>query len=247
MFCVSISDFKAYAEYNTEKFAVDYESKQFNAGKYETSEEQFNRFVNSDYATPEKIAAYKQIMEEHEAISSGANPETRASSRILGVPFYEQKNSYYCGPATVRQVRAYLVGTGGLPGQDVIASALGTTVNGTEQSRIVDYLNNYCSGTYESLWKNGAYTSASTLFNHIIADITNNKPTVAHIYDTSASYWRYTTNGHYLCFEGYADDTTTNGHVIYVVDPWLNGHHIINGKYTVSRETAYAVTDRIAS
>lgn len=43
------------------------------------------------------------------------------------------------------------------------------------------------------------------------------------------------------------DDTSTNGHIINVVDSWLTGHNIASGKYTVSMEKAYAVTDRIGS
>lgn len=57
----------------------------------------------------------------------------------------------------------------------------------------------------------------------------------------------YNISGHYLCFEGYADDTSSGGHTVYVVDLWLRVHHIASGKYAVSREKLYAVTDRIGS
>lgn len=221
------------------------ESPTFNL--YETQEEQYERFIRSDFATPAKIEQYKQMMKEHEDILNGNYPTPYASQRVLGVPFYEQSEKNYCGPATVRQIYAYLNNTSYPPSQSVIAKEMKTTSDGTDQQAIIDYLNAHCPATYVTLWKNGVYTSPSGLFNLVISDINSSKPTVAHITGATTSNWRYATSGHYLCFEGYVDDTSTNGHVIHVVDPWLKGHNIANGKYTVSREKAYAVTDRIGS
>ena len=223
----------------------------FNSGTYISSKEQFELFKKNFNPDDDKLHEYVLMMEEHEALinsKSNVNSEMRASVRRLGVPFYSQQNGYYCGPATIRQMCGYLNGTANLPSQDDIADELNTSENyGTDQQELIDYLNLHTSECYETLWRNGAYVSSSQLFNLIIADANNNKPTLLHIRDTNTSNWRYYTDGHYLCAEGYVDDTTTNGHNVYLVDPWLAGHNISSGKYDVTVNRLYNVTDRIGS
>ena len=223
----------------------------FNPGTYISSDEQYELFKEKCNPDTDRLLEYELMMEEHEAIlNSGNNINSllRASVRRLGVPFYNQQYGYYCGPATIRQVCGYLNGTSNLPSQDKIADDMNTTSsNGTDQGELIDYLNSHTSKTYESLWAGGAFTSSSQLFNLIIQDTNNNKPTVIHIEDTNLGNWRYCTDGHYLCTEGYIDDTTTNGHNVYLVDPWLNGHNISSGKYDVTVDRLYNVTDRIGA
>lgn len=211
-----------------------------------STQEQYEIFLSSDYATPEKIIEYREMMEEHENIINGASVQPRASSFYLGIPFYQQANGWYCGPASVRQVCGYLNGTSYLPAQSEIAQEMGTTTAGTEQQSIINYLNNHTNKTYETYWRGGKYTSASVLFNLIVEDINNYKPVVAHV-ATTTSNWLYYTPGHYLCIDGYVSDTSSGGTSIYIVDPWLAGHNISNGRYTRTPSNVYNVTDRIAT
>ena len=226
-------------------------SNNFNSGIYMSSEEQYNLFIEICNPDNDRLREYELMMEEHEAIissDSNSNPMLRASVRRLGVPFFAQENNYYCGPATIRQMCGYYNGTSNLPSQSQIASDLNTSsATGTDQSELINYLNLHTSKTYETYWRNGKNSTSSQLFNLIIADINNNKPTLAHITDATTSNWRYSTDGHYLCLEGYIDDTTTNGHNVYVVDPWLTGHNISSGKYDVTVDQLYNVTDRIGT
>lgn len=222
----------------------------FNPGTYISSEEQYELFAEKCNPDTDRLIEYKLMMKEHEAIlkTNSVNSLLRTSVRRLGVPFYNQQNGYYCGPATIRQMCGYLNGTSNLPTQDEIANEMNTSSSyGTNQQATIDYLNNHTSKTYECLWAGGAFTSSNQLFNLIIQDINNNKPTLIHIEDTDYYNWRYCTDGHYLCAEGYIDDTSTNGHNVYIVDPWLNGHHISSGKYDVTVDRLYNVTDRIGT
>ena len=208
--------------------------------QYKSIEEQYEIFINSDFATPEKIIKYEEMMEAHKAIANGTyTPPTRSADVKLGVPFRSQINSYYCGPATVQQVRGYYYGTYQLPSQDTIAAALGTTTNGTEVQAVVNYLNANFSQTYAAQWY---FSSASNLYNFVAYDVACYKPSVAFITNTTYNNWLYSVAEHFLCFEGYVNDTTTNAYRIYVVDPFLNGHNIASGKYSVTWDDAYDVT-----
>lgn len=78
----------------------------------------------------------KAIKEMNEAFS---NPD--GYYKVLSVPSYEQQTSYWCGPATVKQVLGFLNGTSST--QAIYASALGTTENGTVFNNIDTALNKY--------------------------------------------------------------------------------------------------------
>ncbi|MDD2591924.1 MAG: C39 family peptidase [Erysipelotrichaceae bacterium] len=65
----------------------------------------------------------------------------------LAIIGYEQENNYYCGPASVKVVLNYL--TGVAYSQQSLATAMGTTTNGTTRSAIVNKLNSVVGlGTY---------------------------------------------------------------------------------------------------
>lgn len=233
MTTASIAMFSPLNSIATEEATIQHE-------QYKSAEEQYEIFINSDFATPEKIAQYEEMMREHEMIANGESYiMPRATNVRLGVPFRSQIKTYYCGPATVQQVRGYYYGTSQLPSQDTIAAALGTTTDGTDVQPIVNYFNSNFSKTYASQWY---FSSASNLFNYVVQDASQNKPTVAFIQNTNTTNWRYSVDAHFLCFEGYVDDTSTGTHNIYVVDPFLNGHNIAGGKYSVSQNNAYSVT-----
>lgn len=73
---------------------------------------------------------------------------------VLGIEFQRQINGWYCGPAATRVA---LSARGLLPSQAELASALGTTTNGTNSSNdVVRVLNEYLgAGTYESTFIGG--------------------------------------------------------------------------------------------
>lgn len=214
-----------------------------NHTQYKSAQEQYELFLDSNSATPEKISQYEKMMEEHEQISNdNFFVIPRASDVRLGVPFRNQSEVYYCGPASVQQVIAYYNNNTNVPNQDDIADDLCTTTNGTDVYQIVNYLNNNTSQTYQSQWY---FSSAANLYSYVIQDYSQRKPSIAFIENTNSSNWRYTVAAHFLCFEGYVDDTSTNANLINVVDPFYNGHHIANGKYSVTRDKAYAVTSAL--
>lgn len=225
------------------------------ATEYKTLEEQYQEYVASDYVTEEGIEAFKEQFAEREAIENGTNVMPHIASAGVSVPYYAQETKYYCGPATVRQTYSSLNktinGSSYAPSQSTIAQAIGTTSDGSDQNRMNSYLNNiFPSKAYATYWKNGAYTSDSGLLNHIVTDVSQNKPTIAHVIINSTggtANWNYTTSRHYLNYNGYTLGISAGIDLIDVTDPNAAGHGYATGKYSIEKSNAYAVTDRISS
>ena len=57
-------------------------------------------------------------------LSTSSNIKAGSSSNLLNVPFFEQEKHYYCGPASLQMVIAYL--TGSVPSQELLAYELET-------------------------------------------------------------------------------------------------------------------------
>lgn len=229
-----------------------------NATEYKTLRQQYVEYKNSDYATPEGIADFQATLAEVEAVlNADTTAEPRSTTgKTLDVPYFEQEESYYCGPATVKQtysfLNEFLNGSTYSPPQSNLRYILDTTEDGTDQNNIETYLNSsFPSISYSMLWRNGAYTNATQMFNLIKTDINNNKPSIAHVIISAKleadSEWNYTTGGHYLNFRGYVEAVSTGVDIVLITDPNFDGHGYSSGRYGVIKEAVYAATDRFSS
>lgn len=95
--------------------------------------------------------------------------------KILAVTCYEQENSYYCGPATVKQVIQYLNGSSSA--QKKYATELGTTTDGTDMTKIAGVLNTHTSKGYVMQ----SIGSKATWMSRIEADTKSSIPVVLEI------------------------------------------------------------------
>ena len=219
---------------------------------YISYEEQRNRFIADaeNNGSKSNISAALEHMQQVQDIASGKLvPITPyATSQNLNVPFYSQENNYYCGPATTRQTYRFFLRTYvNLPSQSQIASALGTTTDGTDTNRIATYLNNAFGLGYQVLW----YWDNSTLPTLVTNNIGTGAPIILHVSISNAnagrngindtSKWPYTTSGHYMNLNGYTD----SGRVCNVTDPYadrVSGYS--SGKYSVTYTAVNNVCDR---
>lgn len=150
----------------------------------------------------------------------------------LNMTQYKQETSYYCGPASVYQTLKYMNGTS--PSQSIIASALGTTTDGTDGTKIPPYLNEKQSDNY---YVTSVITTESMMKSNINSDLNRGYPVIARIRLTSNmdSYdnWNYTTAGHFINIGG----QNSNQSRFTIVDPYYG---YSNGpgtpKYDVSSE-----------
>lgn len=128
-----------------------------------------------------------------------------------------------------------------------IASALGTTTDGTDTNKIATYLNNAFGLGYQVLW----YWDNSTLPTLVTNNIGTGAPIILHVSISNAnagrngindtSKWPYTTSGHYMNLNGYTD----SGRVCNVTDPYadrVSGYS--SGKYSVTYTAVNNVCDR---
>ncbi len=140
--------------------------------------------------------------------------------KMLNYDFQLQPNFYYCGPAATRIAMTV---RGLFPSQDELATALGTTVNGTNSAaditRVLNGLGN--TGVFKSRYIPGNSATPAEL-EQLKVDVLNtvgtNLPIVANIagtavdsYGTSHSY----AGGHYLTVVGYSD----SGDTVKIADP----------------------------
>ncbi len=182
---------------------------------------------------------YDSATECEEVDSEFIEPYSIDSIKILDVPFCEQEKNYYCGPACVQQVAKYY---GYNPTQSAIAESLGTEIYGeTNAYSIVDYCNNNFPHSWTYYDEGTDFFDDSHMLGKIAFSLECDKPAIVNLKPLTTSNWIYNSGGHYVVCRGYVDDTATDGHVAYIVDPWKKGHGISNGRYTVSSEMLFGV------
>jgi hypothetical protein len=145
--------------------------------------------------------------------SNNAIAAVSYTAATINVPNFKQETTYYCGPATTKQTMQYINGSSQTQSQ--IASALGTTSDGTDGTKIVTYLNNN--------QKRNSYTIATDLSVDGFKDriyksvAVFNSPMVLRVKftNTSGNSWKYSTTGHFMNVSGFTQDINT----VRVTDP----------------------------
>jgi|InofroStandDraft_1065614.scaffolds.fasta_scaffold08631_2 hypothetical protein len=141
-----------------------------------------------------------------------------------------QKNGYYCGPATVKNVLQYI--NSASETQNFYAGKLGTTSDGTDMTKIPAVLNKYQSRC-EYVYKE--FSDLSTWKSRVEKDTKKYVPVVLDI-KSDTDNWRYSTSGHFLCTGGYIYNENDTDYV-FICDP----HPTHGGVYKVSAKKAYTV------
>jgi hypothetical protein len=166
-----------------------------------------------------------------ETVAAAANPPQQAalpapaapapavtvpvlSMKMLDYDFQWQPNFYYCGPAAARIAMTV---RGLFPTQDTLATALGTTVNGTNSAaditRVLNGLGN--TGVFKSRFIRGSSATPAEL-EQLKVDVLNTVgsglPIVANIAGTATDSYGRTHSfpgGHYITVVGYSDSGDT--------------------------------------
>lgn len=140
---------------------------------------------------------------------------------ILSVPVYEQINSWYCGPATVKQVVQYLKGSSKTQAQ--YAQALGTTTSGTDLNNIPEVLNSEIG----SRWPYATFSIGSygNWTDKIVYCASRGIPVVLNINTTSVPAIPYNSSGHFVNTSGVDFRIISSGtrSKVRITDPWGPG------------------------
>lgn len=179
------------------------------------------------------------------------------SYKALWVPFCEQDNDEYCGPATAQQT--YKFYNGSAPSQDIIATGVRYREGiGCDVQDILDYLNTELDTVYEQFWLSSNATNHNGSIQLICESIDNDCPPIMWV-SVSADWggnrtlgttgdttkWPYTVGGHYLNASAY----TQNGQLYRMTDPWLPWVYASNrtGEFWVDNYTTYMVTNVVSA
>lgn len=168
------------------------------------------------------------------------------ASKILDVPFYNQKNDWYAGPATALQTYDYFYrlkyGTISPMTQDQMSANIHhSETYGTTVQCVLDYLNNCGFGCdYKQWW---VWNDSVTYYtNQVCKSIDAGVPVIAFVKSSSTMPLGYTTRGHLLNITGYA----AYGDKFQLTDPYYAGHGIATGKYYVTNTALENITDTIS-
>ncbi len=209
--------------------------------EYKTIQQQREEYMSRTDKTIEEKQAANAHFDKLEKLQHGEYANTQnaraTTQKLLAMTVYAQEESYYCGPATLKQTTQYLNGKS--ESQSTIATTVGTTSkNGTEVSKMVDYLISNTTNAYADLWW---YKDKASFVDTIKSSIDDGIPVVLHM-STDSTYvggtneWYYTTDGHYMNIRGYKK----SGDLIAVADPYgYEGGGVESGKYDVSASVVY--------
>ncbi|OLS02459.1 C39 family peptidase [Tissierella creatinophila] len=149
--------------------------------------------------------------------------------RTLSVPVFKQENGYYCGPATVKQVRHFIKGSS--HSQSYYAGELKTSTSGTDMTVLSNYLKNNVKSNYiyASI---GSYDSWMSKVNY---GMRNSMPAVLDINTKNVSAFPYESIGHFVNTSGY-DTKNGPGVKVRITDPngpglgnrWYNARDVYN-------------------
>lgn len=174
--------------------------------------------INGDMTIEEGAQVYiesdqdRELRERKEAeIQSGVSVcSTTSEYTLLNVTVFMQENGYYCGPATVKQVVHYIMGTSGT--QSYYAGQLGTTEDGTDMTKIPGVLN---AAIGEEYFVYDPIDSKDEWMTEISRSIALGRPAILDINTTAlTAVFPYSTTGHFVNLSG-EDAITTDGDGYY--------------------------------
>lgn len=176
--------------------------------------------------TAEMEAYFAELKENNAGISLAATNTWYYLSSSF--PLNKQETSYYCGPATVREVVRYH--NGSASSQSTYASSLGTTTSGTDMTKIAPVLKSETGKNYVY----ADIVSQTRWETRIMNNINNTNMAVVMDIATDTSFWKYSTSGHFLPIYGYYG-TTDDVVKVEMADP----HPTYCSRYVVTADNAY--------
>jgi peptidase C39-like protein len=193
-----------------------------------------------DPADPADIAAKEAALaanfaEDLAAVDiPGVDPglELRGSyDHKMNVPYYLQERSYWCGPATTRQILGAIVSTPA--SQTSLASDLGTDTNGTYFPLIAKVLNNRKPDQPGGPWIKADIVHQGDLIARMDYNAMNNIAGALHIKLLTAffSYYNYDHDGHIMASAGVRKNKAGIYHGYYT-DPYNEGSYRSGGAST---------------
>lgn len=158
-----------------------------------------------------------------------ADPAELAGTESLSLPLlhFAQTTPYFCGPATLKMLAAYLAALA--PSQDELAAALGTDPrNGTSFAALVEATPAYALTPYAA-----APYDADT----VRCNLRGNYPVIAVVDTSYLAYWNYEPSFHFSPIKGF---TPGGGFLIHDSmqgpDRWVSEVELFNAEQAYSNQ-----------
>lgn len=194
-----------------------------------TSEEDKNKIKN-------RFEEHYDLVEKSKKGSNEVSPLlTNDPSGTLSVPYFKQEKSYYCGPATTKQTVHFINGSSSTQG--TIASAIGTTTDGSNLFDMVNYINNEQSHHDYLIINNPDEPLIQSIAEYAVR---NDSPAIGRLKIAKGGNWAYSSVGHFLNVSGYSD----YGRKIRITDPYIGWvQPSSSGSYYVTSNEFYTATN----
>lgn len=120
----------------------------------------------------------------------------------INVPYFLQERSYWCGPATTREILGYIVATPA--SQTTLAGDLGTTTDGTWFPMVRNVLNQRKPNQQGGPWILDKIEDHGDLISRMDYNAINNIPGALHVKLLTAffSYYNFDHDGHIMASDG---------------------------------------------
>ncbi len=152
--------------------------------------------ANPYIMTPEDAHILNQKFKEMEKRDFSILYDPDAPFITLNVPVYQQETSYWCGPATVKQVVQFIKGSS--ESQSNYAKLLGTTTSGTDMTVIAEKLRTLTGKNYVYY----SFTQKADWTDKLLWGLNNNMPAVLDIDTRNVSAFPYRSSGHFVNVSG---------------------------------------------
>ena len=132
-------------------------------------------------------------------------PQKPAENHLMtGVPYHLQERTYWCGPASVKQLLDH---TGDTPTQSTLASHMGTTSDGTYFGNLIAEINQRRPNWRP--WRGADINGATEMANKIAWDTAHNRPGILYVMLKRAFYPYYNRDhsGHFQTSAGWRRDS----------------------------------------
>lgn len=167
--------------------------------------------AEEDYTKTGKVLSTEENTSIPFSEARGSFEAGKICQNARNVPVRRQETTYYGGVATVKQLDDYF--NGERYTQKQIAGYLGTTFQGTDFSRVKQFLRDYVKSGYV-LSSIGSFENWHRI---VVSSIDNNRPAVLDISTVDIDAFEYNTTGHILNVSGYRFGSVSNE--VQVTDP----------------------------
>ena len=179
----------------------------------------------------DKLLLEQKELKMKEYLAEANEAKSYPYTKTISVPCYLQSETYFCGPATVKEVVQFKKGTSKTQYQ--YSYDLGTTAAGTDMTIIPGVINAELGA---NIYVYYSFLNQTDWLGKVVYSTNTSTPVILDINTTAVSEIPYNTTGHFLPVSGYHQNASGVHDQIRVADPHYaycgSAWYSVSGLYT---------------